>query len=463
MRRRLSPIERHDRALTRMVPGTLGGRVESAAPVAARPPRAPRGGSGGKRFATVVVAPSNASDQSKAGADIVLDGSGDESGFVSAAGMLPSLDELGKILVTEGDVKLSDSWTVPAGVLLEGYGAATKFLVESVAGWSGADQMLEVTSQLGAHLRNFFIAPAESDGGTTLTDSDIVDAIALKSGAQDVTIEGVEFGPSEVFGVSGYGGVGRVVIANNRFVSTGSAGYECVDLLDNGTLVPADIAIVGNVMIPAGGVAIYIRGVDASQRAAGIAIAGNNIFDGWVSIQYAKSVVLDAASAVGGRLYVNGCSGVRASVIGGGHFDVQNSDDVQIAGKFTEVGSSLVSSADCDVDATFTVKGALTDHVLKLDDADHNTVRAKITVDTTTGTHNTYDGVFIDNDSDANDVQLCTVRGKKDTTQLRYGIRVNSADCDDNLVTNNDLKDAGATASFSDAGTGTVTTAGNRT
>lgn len=45
MRRRLSPIERHDRALTRMVPGTLGGRFESAAPIMLPPRRFGRGGS----------------------------------------------------------------------------------------------------------------------------------------------------------------------------------------------------------------------------------------------------------------------------------------------------------------------------------------------------------------------------------------------------------------------------------
>ena len=43
-----------------------------------------------------------------------------------------------------------------------------------------------------------------------------------------------------------------------------------------------------------------------------------------------------------------------------------------------------------------------------------------------------------------------------------YGIEISGAASDDNLVTNNDLKDSGKTASFYDSGTGTITAAGNR-
>ena len=45
--------------------------------------------------------------------------------------------------------------------------------------------------------------------------------------------------------------------------------------------------------------------------------------------------------------------------------------------------------------------------------------------------------------------------------RARYGIRINNANCDNNLVTNNDLLNAGITGGFSDLGTGSVTTPGN--
>lgn len=41
-------------------------------------------------------------------------------------------------------------------------------------------------------------------------------------------------------------------------------------------------------------------------------------------------------------------------------------------------------------------------------------------------------------------------------------MRVDDADCNANLITNNDLLIAGQTGAISDLGTGTITTAGNR-
>ncbi|MNW34043.1 Pectate lyase superfamily protein [compost metagenome] len=66
-------------------------------------------------------------------------------------------------------------------------------------------------------------------------------------------------------------------------------------------------------------------------------------------------------------------------------------------------------------------------------------------------------GISISNGS-YNNVQNNTVR--KGSESPTYGIRVNAGSTK-NLVTNNDLYESGATA-FSDAGTGTITTAGNR-
>ena len=58
-----------------------------------------------------------------------------------------------------------------------------------------------------------------------------------------------------------------------------------------------------------------------------------------------------------------------------------------------------------------------------------------------------------------NNVQGNTVR--LDGGTATYGIEVEAVGTD-NLVTNNDLKTSGATSSFNDLGTGTITTAGNR-
>lgn len=64
------------------------------------------------------------------------------------------------------------------------------------------------------------------------------------------------------------------------------------------------------------------------------------------------------------------------------------------------------------------------------------------------------------------DTNDCLVQGNKvsaDGAAFQYGIRVDAGTCDTNMIYGNDLKGCATTATFSDAGTGTVTTAGNRT
>lgn len=74
----------------------------------------------------------------------------------------------------------------------------------------------------------------------------------------------------------------------------------------------------------------------------------------------------------------------------------------------------------------------------------------------------TYDNIHIEIGSNYNNVQGNSCRQGALTNKPRYGIRVESSDCNGNLVTNNDLYTGGATGAFSDVGTGTVTTAGNK-
>jgi len=69
---------------------------------------------------------------------------------------------------------------------------------------------------------------------------------------------------------------------------------------------------------------------------------------------------------------------------------------------------------------------------------------------------NTYDGIFVYNNSDYNNIQGNTVRHAGGANQHRYGINISAADCDGSLVINNDLYLAGRTADYNDAGTGTI-------
>jgi len=76
---------------------------------------------------------------------------------------------------------------------------------------------------------------------------------------------------------------------------------------------------------------------------------------------------------------------------------------------------------------------------------------------------NTDDDIIVAGNSDYNNIQGNTCRAGTLTNKPRYGINIADATGDGNLVTNNDLYDDGfGTGSFNDAGTGTVTVAGNR-
>ena len=70
---------------------------------------------------------------------------------------------------------------------------------------------------------------------------------------------------------------------------------------------------------------------------------------------------------------------------------------------------------------------------------------------------NTYAGIFIGGGAAQNNVQLNTIRNGNAVNRMRYGIRL-ASDATGNFVTNNDL----VGVVLSDAGVGTITTAGNR-
>ena len=77
-------------------------------------------------------------------------------------------------------------------------------------------------------------------------------------------------------------------------------------------------------------------------------------------------------------------------------------------------------------------------------------------------TDNTYAGIFVRLASSRNNIQHNMIRMGSETAKPKYGIWIDSY-CDRNLVTNNDLYQAGKTAGFQNDGTNTIRTAGNRT
>jgi parallel beta-helix repeat protein len=101
-------------------------------------------------------------------------------------------------------------------------------------------------------------------------------------------------------------------------------------------------------------------------------------------------------------------------------------------------------------------------HGITLLGSNDNTIISNHIKEVSQSANNTYSGIVINVDSDRNNVQGNTIRRGVLANQAKYGIIVGNANCDNNLVTNNDLLTSGVTASLFDAGTGTITVAGNR-
>lgn len=99
------------------------------------------------------------------------------------------------------------------------------------------------------------------------------------------------------------------------------------------------------------------------------------------------------------------------------------------------------------------------EHAIVLDQGGQAGIIAdNIIDDFSEGSTGNFDGIFVAGFADNWNIQGNTIR----STDGRYGINISSVDVSDTLVTNNDLLNSGGSGSLNDAGTGTITAAGNR-
>lgn len=195
---------------------------------------------------------------------------------------------------------------------------------------------------------------------------------------------------------------------------------------------------------PSGGIAL---------DAADVSVVGNTIDanNGEIGIFMRSSTCI-----------VEGNTVTNAGRVG---ISVQSSDHNTIANNVVSasgVGISVGSSYNI-VDSN-TVYNTLQEGIFVASSASDNVVHGNYVYGGSQLAHNTYSGIRIGlspGGNFRNSVQGNTVRHGGGGARFKYGIEIASQSTDA-LVTNNDLKDSGATGSFFNAGTGTVTTAGNR-
>jgi len=102
------------------------------------------------------------------------------------------------------------------------------------------------------------------------------------------------------------------------------------------------------------------------------------------------------------------------------------------------------------------------DGIMLYDGVSHCSIIGNVCIENGQAADNVYSGIRLGYNCDYNNIQFNTCRIGGLTNRPKYGISIDDADCDANIVTNNDLYNSGATGSLNDGGTGTITAAGNR-
>lgn len=94
-------------------------------------------------------------------------------------------------------------------------------------------------------------------------------------------------------------------------------------------------------------------------------------------------------------------------------------------------------------------------HGIWINGASFCTVEGNIVTDNSEETDNTYDGIFLDGDSNENSIIGNTCNTLQPTFDQRYGINISEAACDDNLVALNILN-GNVSGELNDVGTNTI-------
>jgi parallel beta-helix repeat protein len=101
-------------------------------------------------------------------------------------------------------------------------------------------------------------------------------------------------------------------------------------------------------------------------------------------------------------------------------------------------------------------------HGINIIDSSNNMIKGNMVLDSSQTTNVASDNISLSGASNTNSIQGNTCRQGALTNKPRYGINVSASTCTGNMVTNNDLTTGGTTGAFSDVGTSTVTTSGNK-
>lgn len=387
------------------------------------------------KSSTLIVAASNSSAAGKASADYVCAGTNDHTTINSAITALGVNG--GKVVLLEGLFAIAASILLTNNVTIEGQGNGTLLQVPNANNTSfGVFQNADATNgNSGLTIANLRVDGNKANN-TANNQAGVILTKVSGSYVQNVTASNCR-----AQGISLSGSTGNR-IAGNTCQSNTQSGISLSASSDN--------TVMNNVSMLNGSVGIF-----------GFSVSNNNTITGNIfksNVQVGISITSGKGNTISGNTVMgNGSSGISLSGAS------PLCDNNTITGN-TCIGNlngiTLSSASNCAI-AGNTCQGNLQYGISMSGTASNNTISANTCVENNQA-NGAYDNITIIASASNNNIQGNTCRQGALTNKPRYGIRVDVAGCTGNMITNNDLTTGGATGAFSDLGTGTVTTAGNK-
>ena len=288
----------------------------------------------------------------------------------------------------------------------------------------------------------------QTDGSFTTQDLFVIEGNTFR----DFTTQNATLARAIYFqGTSGKRCFRDITIAGNVVKNIGRHGIT-LDYSDNVSITGNTVKSVGVSTSTGFGIAVFESGK--------CAIAGNVVEDCWDTGINVQGTSGDSNTVSGNMVRRGGKRGINVESIS--HCAVVGNivTDSYSQGSLDGYGIRLATASDCLVSGNV-VRETWWDGIY-LTGSSHNAIVGNSVKAAGRGTTGTYSGIRLDANSDSNHVHGNTVRQAASGNLQKYGLRIEAATCDTNKVTDNDLLSSGSTSSYSDAGTGTITTSGNR-
>ena len=428
---------------------------------------------GGKEAATIVVAASDSDDTSRA--DYVCPGA-DDLDYITTV-VLPLLPAGGgSIELLEGNYYVSTNLkplliNAQNNVTIRGQGKGTHLQLSNGI----QSNIIQVQSSAGILIEDLFC------DGTTSAASAGVDTNQngiYFNNVDDSTIKNIYSLNNKRFGINLYNGSERNVVIGCTVTGNGSRGIYVYSSSFN--------KISGNMCksnVHAGIYLIYSENNTISSnlclgdQSEGIATYINSRYN-TITGNVCKDNTIEEIfigggcdfSVISGNICGSGNKGIwldqadYCTIVSNVFYD-NSSNNIHLIGcigiiikgnivyKSSDVGINISGSSYCTIignNIYYNSRNGIYMTNSGTTYSQHNNISGNNIHDNSRLLTNFFDGIRLDNQSSYNSIQENTIR----ETRHRYGIRIDTADCEDNVVIDNDVKDA-STANLSDAGTDT--------